>query len=349
MNGYDIITNAIELISGTANTTSPLYVETAKNINTNDKKALGYIKNFVTDIEKIAPKVNDTRISGSKGNIQKFSGYKNIKTALDFLSKNAPWIDHLKDLNTILKALENHQTQYVDGYNKHVRLVTIEYETSVYMLVTGLVFHMVAQIDVQESGFIMKIVRKKRTGDGGHVIAKMVTELAKMLSSKDHKEYLEELLKSKDNVPIKESAAMTEATIADTIELIDVIFTGVGKVTSFSKRVVSAIKNTIFGIVPLTRSIIYLWYKKKADTILALEQQIHFIEMNITHLQNIKTMDPTKKAEIIKKQQATIEAYRKKSEKLRAELVETEKDAATALKENESDIKKDSSDDFILD
>lgn len=353
MNEYEIITNPIEFFSGTTNTTSPVYTEAVAILENVNSKSIGYLKNFVTSIEDVASKENvkDERISKSKGNIQKFSGYNNIKVGLDFLSKNIPNEEIIKNLKDILRALEANQTSYADGYSKQIRLIILEYEASVYMLVTGVSFALVSYTDIQQNGAQVKIVKKAGGKDKG-IITKTIRELAKELNTKDHRKYLDELVKAKDNVPTStkmESVAFTEAAVSETIDLIKSLSGGVGKAMSIGKNIFKMLYRTMFGIIPLIRSALYLKYKRKADTIISLEEQIHFIEMNIDQLRNIKTMDEKKKAEIIKKQQAVIEAFRKKSEKLRAELTETEKEAAVAIKENDPEIKKDSGDDFILD
>lgn len=96
----------------------------------------------------------------------------------------------------------------------------------------------------------------------------------------------------------------------------------------------------MFGIIPLIRSCIYLKYKKKADTIAALEAQAAFIDRNIEQLENRTNMDPAKKETIIKKQKAAAEGARKRAAKLRAQLLETEKDSSKSMKERNKDISR---------
>jgi hypothetical protein len=354
MNEYNIITNPIEFISGTTNTTHPLYVEAVKDIESGTPKAMGYLKNFLTSIESVASKNNmrnGDNISRSKGNIQKFSGYNNIKVGLNFLTSHLPGAEIVKNIKTIVGALETCSTQYIEAYNKNVRLITLEYEASLYMVVTGISFAMASYTDIQQNGAIVKVIKKPGGKDKG-VIAKTISEMAKELITKDHKKYLEELLRIKDNAPTStklEAVSFTEASIMDSIELVKMIGTGIGKTFIAGRSAAKILYRTMFGILPLIQSALYLKYKRKADSIISLDEQIQFIEMNIDQLKNIKTMDETKKAEIIKKQQAVIEAYRKKSEKLRAELTETEKDAADAINQDSSEVKKDTSDDFIFD
>lgn len=351
MNKYDICTNYAEIIAGTSNTVSSAYLEATKSIEENGTKGMAYLKNFITSIENIAGKENvkDERISKSKGNIKDFQGYKNIKSAMEFLKKTLTGVTIIGDLVSIYNALEDCQPEYTDAYNKNIRLGILEYESAVYLLVTGLSMTMATKIDVVQNGYQIKI--QKKSGSTFGVIEKTIHDLAKQLSSKNHKGYLEDLIASKDhvgvNTEIKESTFM-ESSISDTLELIDTVWSNAKQIGSFVKRTFSAIKNSLFGIIPLIRSILYLRYKKKADTIIALEEQIEFIERNIEQLNNIKGMDEAKKKEIIQKQKAVVEAYRKKAEKLRAELTEGEKDASIAIKKEDPEMKKVDDGDFIL-
>lgn len=348
----DICTDFLEIVAGTNNKITSVYREAAKNVDESTPKAMGYLKNFITSIESIAAKENvkDTRISGTKGNITSFDGYDNIKTAMEFLEKNLGKIEIIKDLGTIYNTLKTCQPQYSEGYDKNVRLIVLEYESALYLLVTGLSMAMVDNIDVVQNGVQLKIQKKNGATNGP--TTKTIHELAKQLSSKNHKEYLEEMLKGKEklgtNTKIEESVSFMESTVADTIDLIDAMINNVSRIASVGRRLILTVKNSIFGIIPLIRSILYLRYKKKADTILALDQQVQFINMNIEQLQNLKNMDPAKKAEIIKKQKAVAEQYQKKAAKLRAQLTDGEREASEALKKEDPEIKKVDDGDFIL-
>ena len=54
MNGYTISNDFFEIISGTTNKLHPLYMEASKNVDSNNSKSVGYIKNFVKSIVKPA-------------------------------------------------------------------------------------------------------------------------------------------------------------------------------------------------------------------------------------------------------------------------------------------------------
>ena len=350
MREYDIVTDPVKFFAGTDNRTSPVYIEAAKTVETKTPKSMGYIKNFVSSIERLTNGMKDDKVSKSKGNITTFTGYKNINAGLDFLSTHLRGDSIVTDLKNILRALESNQNHYIDGYSKQVRIIVLEYEASVYMLVTGISFALASYTDIKIEGKKVTIIRKAGRDKG--IITKTIHELGRELNTKNHQNYLIDLIKGKSITGVStkvESVSYTEAAVGDTMELIGSLYNGGKQAIQLASSMFRTLYRTMFGILPLIRSALYLRFKRKADTILALENQIQFIEMNIDQLKNIKTIDEAKKAEIIKKQQAVIEQYRKKSEKLRAQLIETEKEAAVAINQEDHDIKKDSSDDFILD
>lgn len=383
MSEYNICTNYLEIISGTSNRASKVYQEAANNIAENGEKSIKYLQNFLTSIETMAAssKTKDPSITASAGNFKECKSYENIKYALDFLRKNLSNLPMLKDLEDIYHALELYQPQYVDGYRKKVRLVILEYENTVYMLIEGLATAMCTEIDYVTTGTKIKI--KRKGGKTHEVINKIIADLAKELKNKNHKVYLENIIKLADEKPIhkvddkpeekpeeekseekgseekkdepkqeepvKESVeAYVEGTVADVVDFAKVVFNTGKNILGFGTTALKAIKDSMFGIIPLIRSIMYIRYKRKADKIIALEDQVQFIQQNIEQLKNREgDMDPNKKAQIIKRQEAVIEANRKKAEKLRAQLMEEEKEAATALKQDNPSMSK-TDDEFVL-
>lgn len=352
---YDVCTDFVEIISGTKSITSPVYMEASKSINSGDEKSLKYLKNFIISIENIASdgKVKDERISTTKGNIRQFKGYKDIETTITFLKKNFSNLQSMKDLVAICDALENYQSLYTAGYEKNVRLIILEYECGLYLLVTGLASLMANGIDVVQNGVELKV--KKKSGNTSSMITKTIHEMAKQMSNKQHKDYLKGLLDNKDNVKIntdiKESVIL-ESLVSDTVDLLAFILHN-GKNLAFNGLTFfNTIKRSLFGIIPLIRSVLYLKYKRKADIILALEEQAAFIKQNVEQLEKTKgNMNPNKKEIIIKRQKAVAEAYMKRAAKLRAELIETERDASEEIKKEDPKMKDTSSsdeDEFVL-
>ena len=351
MGEYNLCNDYIELIAGTNNVYAASYLEAANNIKKNNKVAMGYLKNFITSIENIANKseTKDKRISDSKGNIKQFDGYENIQFAIEFIQKNLSGLFGFRELVTIHDKLIEYQTEYQDGYNKRCRMVMLEYDNALYLLVTGLSMLISNNMEVIQNGSVIKI---QKTNEGTHgVIAKAIKDMATQLSDKNHKIYLDTLNKEIDNIPVStditESTSFMESDVLDFLQLIDRIGSRIGNTVKAGVNIGKTIIKSAFGIIPLIRSIMYLRYKKKADTINALDEQCAFIKLNIDQLNNRTNMDPKKKEIIIKKQAAVIERYQKKAAKLRAELMEQEKDATTALEKENPELKK-TNDDFVL-
>ena len=351
---YNMNTNYLEIIAGTSNRYNPVYEAAEKDVEKNTDKGMRYLQNFLTSIDNLTSKkgVSDPSISKSQGNIKSFKGYDNIKFAVDFLSKNLGSIPEVKDCADCLKYVEKYQPQYSEAYNVKNRLGILEYESAVYMLNTTLSMIIANDIDVVANGNQIRIQKKK--GETFGVIPKTMTGLVKQLRDPGHGSYLAELNKSASEIPdVKvnnEGVLYSEGVIGDVAQAGTLGY-------QIGKNIVGAVKNgfnafkrlrkSVFGIVPIVRSIAYLRYKKKADTIISLDQQCEFIKNNIEQLKNRTNMDSKQKAEIIKKQQATIEAYQKKAAKLRAELMEGEKDAATAQAKEDKQIGT-TDDDMVL-
>ncbi|MDE6852572.1 MAG: hypothetical protein K2J67_08785 [Lachnospiraceae bacterium] len=342
----DICTDFVQIITGIPNRLSSAYMEAANTVEKDNDAALGYLKNFIASIENIRSRRNaiDPKISASKGNINSFASYENIEKGLKFITTNKTpsGATITKDLVTVHDALVKYKTYYTSGYSHNNRLLMLEYESAMYLLITGLAMALSFCFEVTDKAGTTKVVPKPKAYFG--VTGKKLHEFAEVLSGKDHAKYLDELDKAGSGVksePVSESV-YTEAgvlnVVSSTINLISSIW-GAGKsVVHFGTHAFKTAKRTVFGIVPLIRGVIYLSYKRKANSILALEENIQYIEQNINIIQNKQGMSQEQKDAIIKKQKASIERYRKKAEKLRAQLEEGEKDAASAIKAEDSQM-----------
>lgn len=355
----DICTDFVQVITGIPNRLSSAYMEAANTVEKDNDAALGYLKNFIASIENIRSRRNaiDPKISASKGNINSFVSYENIEKGLKFITTNKTpsGATITKDLVTVHDALVKYKTYYTSGYSHNNRLLMLEYESAMYLLITGLAMALSFCFEVTDKAGTTKVVPKAKAYFG--ITGKKLHEFAEILSGKDHAKYLDELDKAGSGAksePVSESV-YTESGIlgivTTTVNLISSIW-GAGKsVVQFGVHTFKTAKKTVFGIVPLIRGVIYLSYKRKANSILALEENIQYIEQNINILQNKQGMSQEQKDAIIKKQKASIEKYRKKAEKLRAQLEEGEKDAASAIKAEDTQIGTPASvsdDDFVL-
>jgi hypothetical protein len=362
MGQYDICTDYMTIIAGTSNKIATPYLEASKSIESDNTKSMAYLKNFITSIESIAAKSanKEKAIAESKGNIKNLPSYENIKYALDFTSKNLGKIKVLADISTLLDCLEKNQSLYTEGYTKQIRLIMLEYESIAYMVITGLVEVMANDMDVVQNGYKIQIKKKFASTHG--TINSTISKLADEVKKPSHKDYLEALIKGievqnvdtkievkkEEDKSVNESTVFTESAVTDTISLIGAIFNNAGRIVKAGITGLKAIKKSLFGIIPLIRSVMYMKYKRKADKIAALDLQVEYLKNNIEQLQNKKgDMSPEKKAEIIKKQQAQVEAYKKRAAKLRAQLMEEEKEAATEIAKEDPKMKE-TDNDYVL-
>lgn len=354
----DICTDFVQIVTGKSNKLSTAYTEAAASVEKDNDAALGYLKNFIASIENIRSHRNaiDPKISASKGNIESFSSYDNIEKGLKFITTNKTpsGASITKDLVSVHDGLVRYKAHYTSGYSHNNRLLMFEYESAMYLLITGLAMALSFCFEVTDKAGTTKVTPKPKAYFG--VTGKKLHEFAEELNKKDHGKYLDELDKAgsgTNSEPVNESVYTEGAieVVGTTINLLSSLF-GAGKsVVKFGTHVFKAAKRTVFGIVPLIRGVIYLSYKRKANSILALEQNIQYIEQNINIIQNKQGISQEEKDAIIKKQRASIEKYRKRAEKLRAELEEGEKDAARAIKAEDSQMGTPASasdDDFVL-
>lgn len=356
---YDFCDDYMTILAGTSNRLARAYVEAAEHVEKDDDASVKYLKKFIGSIEKLSksPKVNDVRITKSKGFLREFEEHENIDYMLKFLQQyvKEPIVG---DLKKIYDAVTSYGTEYRSGYDKNVRLVELEYESAVYMLVTGLVYTMSNCVEFaqQDTGF--KIVKKAI--DKRDTIAKMTSKMAKQLSEKDHKLYLSKLVEAAtvarrdSGKPVAESYEgeyTIESVVGDALDLFDAITNNIGRIMGAGKMMIRTMKRTMFGILPMIRGVIYLHYKKKADHIANLEQQCAFLKMNIDQLNRRTDLSKEEKERLIKRQSAYVKAYEKKAAKIRAELNEQSRDAAASLEKDREVIQnapKSNDDDMVL-
>ena len=356
---YDFCDDYMTILAGTSNRLARAYVEAAEHVEKDDDASVKYLKKFIGSIEKLSksPKVNDARITKSKGFLREFEEHENIDYMLKFLQQyvKEPIVG---DLKKIYDAVTSYGTEYRSGYDKNVRLVELEYESAVYMLVTGLVYTMSNCVEFaqQDTGF--KIVKKAI--DKRDTIAKMTSKMAKQLSEKDHKLYLSKLVEAAtvarrdSGKPVAESYEgeyTIESVVGDALDLFDAITNNIGRIIGAGKMMIRTMKRTMFGILPMIRGVIYLHYKKKADHIANLEQQCAFLKMNIDQLNRRTDLSKEEKERLIKRQSAYVKAYEKKAAKIRAELNEQSRDAAASLEKDREVIQnapKSNDDDMVL-
>lgn len=352
---YDICTDYVEILAGTNNKTSPAYLEAAEAVEKHNKKGKSYLRSFLTSISRIfnrtKPKLESIR--KSKGSIKSYHGYDDIEKAFGILNKHVKGSSHVKNLKTIHDQLIKFESQYMDAYELGIDLLMLEYETAADTLVTGLSMCISQMCDVNLK--IDKIVITKKELNGLSMMTKVIHDYAKQLSARNHKAYLDGMIASKKKlghhhgmIATESVEYITEGSIVDSIEIFNVMIDNIRGIGNSIRSILIGVKNSVFGILPLTRAALYIHYQRKGDMVLSLEEQVAFIEQNIEQLRNRTNMDPKEKAIIIKKQQAIVEAYRKKAEKLRVQFVDAEREASNRINAEDAQLPSMSEDDDFL-
>lgn len=308
---------------------SVAYMEAKEELENDKVKTQEVLNKLFKALQTLSKEdeVKDPRIDKSAGDIEKFEGNDNIIKALSFIGTNFKGASIYNELNTIYEYLKNNKELYMQGYSKNIFPITAEYDNAVYILVTGLSMIMSSEMDVDVKNGNL-VVSKKNSNMFG-IISNAVKGLAVEMSKGSHKVYLQDLIKAESG-----DKAVTEDFVSG-VNAFATTWDMIRNIGIMGWDIIKRVINSAFGIIPIIRSIIYLRYKKKADTITELETQVANLEENINLLKNRTNIDPKQRDIIIQRQQAYIKQYKKKAEELRAELSETEKDAAVAAKEDE--------------
>ena len=363
----EIVMDPVLIMSGTDNTTHPLYVESVNAVEgKNDKKALHYIKNFALSIENGRKRIDMSPITKTSGDITKFSHYKALKQGLEYLSTAGSPL--ASDLKLILSKVEEFRPYYADGYNRKLHILIMEYEAMVMMLQSS-------------TSLALSTITMKKTPKGialgvnGEIspnMKKLIHNSAVEITKKGHKSLLEGLMKASNaprdtNVGNKEEEVKTEAVISAGTLLM------AGSAMAVAKEIVNLAKNILVGafniglsglhmlktfaknylsIISLVRTIAYSYYNRKVNRILKLEEQITFLKKAIEEIQINKSISEEQKGEMIKKREAYIEMWTKKCAKLRAEFSDVEDTSTDQLHADDQKIRqseKSSDNEFNLD
>ena len=358
--------NIIEVLSGTNNSTHPIFVENAQLLDgKNKKKAIHAFKHFMIAIEKQKKEINLDNIVASKGNVAVLKEYDYIKDAIKILEDAK--VTNVNSVKDVLKCLENNKALYIEAYDKNVRLVKYEYEAAVMSIIDALTYLLAGGISLEINSRGLNVKGLDITTKP--MILELVDKMASLMTKKEHPKYLDAMIKSslspKELPPVKKeeevvseavaSAATTTAAIrlAEnlTAMLVNVIKGGVSVLGSAYMSISLFIK-TLFGIVPLIRACIYHYYNRKVNKVLKLEDSVEFLKRNIDKLKRNDEMDPEKKAKIIAKQEAVVEMWTKKAAKIRAQFSDTGIDTSNQLKSSDIEIRekiqKPSDDEFNL-
>lgn len=263
--------------------------------------------------------INFDDIPNSKGDITKYSGYKNMKETLRIIKS----MDEFRKTNvvdyvdTIEKAIENITSLrdvFTKGFASNTTYIMLEYNTYVYACVEGTTSILYEFVDyIKRPGVdTYQIVLKNNSYRANLFYIEQLAKFNNMNNNmlSDYRKFLLSLInKDKDN------------------------FVGV----DFMIGAV-AIAAVLHLAVPTTRSIIYAIGKAKISIADACDQQAYFLEINKSQVESNDAFTVDKKKKILEKQ----EALRKKllviSDKLRVSDVKAVAEAKKDLEKENKEI-----------
>lgn len=352
---YDSL-NMTEVLSGTNNTTHPVYTESTQLLDVKNKKSsMQAFKSFLVSIENCKKDLKLDSIDQSKGDVAKLKEIDAIKDAITLLEDAG--VGNVKYAKSIFEYLETNKSLYMEGYEKNSQLVKYEYEAAAIILMdvlSQLIFHNIA-LEVGPNGLEVKAMHPEAKNKS--MLLELAKRMADMMAKKQHKQYLDVLLKAqtmpKDKVAeVSRDSIKTEATTAtgDTFDkaietsknLASMIWNVIAHGWNFFSAAMFSIQvffKTLFGIVPIIRGCIYYHYNRKVSKILKLEESINFLKEHIAQLRKTNDMDPAKKEAIIKKQEAVVAMWEKLAAKRRAEFITAESQTEEEIKKNDQEIR----------
>lgn len=251
-------------------------------------------------------------IEKSKGYIRDYEGYKNMVEVLDTLMKLAAEeksddvMKLTKTVQTAISNIENLSSTYNKGFMTRTDYVMLEYNTFVYTCVeatTTLLYEFIEYVKRPDMETLKISLRNNKSranlfyfeqlGKYNNVIDKMGIEYRKMLENLCNK--------GKNN------------------------FLGVDEMVG-----VAAVSIVALAIVPVTRELIYQFYRLKGNLAASLELQATFLEMNQVCLEANTVLPVEKKSKIIAKQKKISKMLLRLSDKLK---VKTNKSLQVAKKD----------------
>ena len=268
-------------------------------------------KLFQSVIEK--KHINFGSIEKSKGDIKEYEGYQNMIEILDILSKLAiaerydSVLGYIQIVQKAIKNLEDLRTAYMEGFSTKTDYVILEYNTYVYTTVeatTTLLYEFVEYVKRPDM-VTMEIQLKNNKSRANLFYFEQLKKFNNVIDKMgiEYRKLLENLCKKgREN------------------------FIGVDEIIG-----ITAISVVAMAIVPITRELIYQFYRLRGNLSASLEMQAKFLEMNKACLEAQTEMDPKKKKEIIDKQKKLSNFLRRISEKIKVKTSKSIKDTKVEL------------------
>lgn len=243
--------------------------------------------------------INFGSIEKSKGRIKDYEGYQNMIEILDILEKLAIEehsdivLKYVKAVQKAIQYIESLANVYEEGFRSKSDYVILEYNTYVYTTIeatTTLLYEFIEYVKRPDMT-TMKITLKNN----------------KTRANLFYFEQLEKFNNVNDKMGIEYRKMLENLCEKGRNK-----FIGVDEIIG-----ITAISIVALAIVPITRELIYQFYRLRGNISTSLEMQAKFLEMNKICLEANTVMNPKDKTEIIQKQKKLASFLRKLSEKIK--------------------------------
>jgi len=276
-----------------------------------------YIENLYNQVIKKAH-IDFDSIPRSAGNIRSYSGYNvmvdtlsNMRNLAQADSRNKNIMDAIVTVETAINSIDNFHEYYERAYREKCNTLILEYNLFVYCCVeatTSILSEFVEVIKDFGGGYKIQLKNTRYRANAFYV-----SELARfnnIVSSTNYKNYLASVLPLKDN-------------------FVGATAIGIGAVAI----------PVILGIVPLTRSLIYQFFRLRTKLSDALALQAYYLELNKSCVEANQTFDAKKKESILKKQAAVQVLFMKLSYVIKVNNVNAQREAQAERMKDDSTLK----------
>lgn len=307
MNKYNKYEDSILILQESSN---PSFKEVNRIINVlEDAESplnAGYIRTMMESIEDtikqgIAASPETLKIHKSSGNIDNIKeifGSEEICNIIKNESQANGYNYPLKMVNGILELIENvrqYRDVYQRGYATRCNYVITEYSMLVVFIITSTSVVLNSFCVPTKTGFTIEPNYISGTMKSAVSAQKLMDKFNKVFADTqtNHRKFLESLIMKETDNFIGSSTAL-----------------GVGVVAAAA-----------IAVIPLTRELVYQFYKLKSSLSDCLAQQAYFLELNKASVESNTAFTPKKRADIIKRQEKVKNLFLKLSSKLRVDHI----------------------------
>lgn len=264
-------------------------------------------------------------IPATKGDVTKLSKYDvmkdTLKTMHDLLKEYKQDTGPVDELTVALSNLEARKDLFERAYKYNSEMPMMIYCNVTYGIIVGITFMIASCIEfIKDPGtttFRMSIDKVAYAKSKDHLIYQSIKKFNKSCEKREFDKAMEAIMKTQIK-GVKESTVQLDEGL---------VLTAAG--------IAAAIVASIIGIVMVLRELIFFYYWLRVELSDLYELQANIGMINIYNLQKDNTFNEKKKAEIIKKQMAQVEKFRKLSDKFAVQMKKAEVKAEQEKKEND--------------